>query len=73
MAKRRSRSSSSNPNPITLIGSFIVVILALVLGGYQLLTGQGAATPTPIVEPGNGSDSWYRLYFTDPTVTGQID
>lgn len=75
MAKRRSSSSKSSTNPLTLIGSFIVVILALVLGGYQLLTGQGEATPTPIVavEPGDGSDSWYRLYFTDPTVTGQLD
>lgn len=73
MAKRRSSKSASSPDPLTLIGSFIVVILALVLGGFQLLTGQGEATPTAIVEPGDGSNSWYRLYFTDPTVTGQID
>lgn len=73
MAKRRSSASKSSPDPLTLIGSFIVVILALVLGGYSLLTGQGQATPTPIVEPGGGGDSWYRLYFTDPTVTGQLD
>jgi phosphatidylserine/phosphatidylglycerophosphate/cardiolipin synthase-like enzyme len=76
MAKRRSSSSSSAPNPITVIVSFIVVIMALAFGGFQLLTGQGEtteATPTPIIEPGTGTDSWYRLYFTDPTVTGQID
>lgn len=73
MAKRRSKSASASPNPLTVIASFIVVIMALVLGGYQLLTGQGDATPTPIVEPGSSGDSWYRLYFTDPTVTGQLD
>ncbi len=73
MAKRRSSSSSASPNPLTIIGSFIVVILALVFGGYSLLAGPGEATPAPVVEPGDGSNAWYRLYFTDPTVTGQLD
>jgi phosphatidylserine/phosphatidylglycerophosphate/cardiolipin synthase-like enzyme len=72
MAKRRS-SSKSSTNPLTLVGSLIVVILVLVFGGCQLLAGEGEAPPAPVVEPGPGGNSWYRLYFTDPPTTRNDD
>jgi phosphatidylserine/phosphatidylglycerophosphate/cardiolipin synthase-like enzyme len=54
----------------------VALVIVLLLGAAYACEGglDGTATPlplTPIVEPPSGS--WYRLYFTDPAATADLD
>ena len=64
----RRRQSAAIRQPPSRSGGILAFVAAVVLLLVVALTGtggqgdQGAATPTPVLEPG----TWWQLYFTEP-------
>lgn len=71
MSKRRSSSRTTTSAISTLV---VLIVLAILYVGRQLLGADSSATPSPAVEnPGSTSAAWYQLYFTDPDTTAELD
>ena len=78
MTKRRRRSTSKKNRTSGCLGTGLVVIVLLVLGGYFLFTGEDPAgifdppaTPTLPTETIEGD--WWQVHFTNPQPDGTID
>ncbi len=63
----------SQRRALSTIAALVVLGLVVLASGCDLTTGDIVSGPPTAVVDNSGGEAWYRLYFTEPDITGKED